>query len=80
MTAPPSVDVRYVRAEVRSIPTLVTDVATVRSTYAAGPASFIPKSSLAKRLYAIRQREIAAGRLVLRDSQDILDEIEASRA
>lgn len=39
-----------------------------------------PKTALACKLYAIRQREIAAGRLVLRDSQEILDEIEASRA
>lgn len=42
-------------------------------------ARFVPKTSLAKRLYAIRQREIASGRLILRDAQEIIDEVRESR-
>ena len=57
----------------------IRDEKTPVGATTAPPSKYEPKSPLAKRLYAIQQREIAAGRLVLRDAQEILDEIYASR-
>lgn len=72
-------EVRHVKAETYRYTGSTVGAESLTVTNVTVRPAFVPKTAIAKKLYAIRQREIAAGRLVLRDSQDILDEIAASR-